>query len=233
MNTFHLASLALLVGLISAAPTSTYPHVDAVVPETEFPVDVDTPKLMPKYQLVTFTIDPEFGAVPLKKGFTKWITTMAEMANTCEVGTLKYAVYEGSWQVPGKHAPTNGARAYTYTFFEEYADANAFNIHNGGTIERPGPVGTAIRDWRDHRNNYGIKKKEPCLAEAEKSPEGRCPLEYKVSNPTPEMFEELLRKAKLGTLVVDPAENLLKKAKALCYPAYGNPAIYQKPKKIS
>jgi hypothetical protein len=35
MNTFHLASLALLVGLISAGPTSTYPHVDAVVPEIE------------------------------------------------------------------------------------------------------------------------------------------------------------------------------------------------------
>jgi len=38
MNTFHLASLALLVGLISAAATSTYPRVDAVVPEIEFPV---------------------------------------------------------------------------------------------------------------------------------------------------------------------------------------------------
>merc|ERR1711935_327412 len=116
MNTFHLASLALLVGLISAIPTSTYPHVDAVVPEIEFPAVEDEPK----YVTTTFTIQPS-----KKKEFLTWIAAIAEKSYTCEEGTDVYKVYEGDWQVGVAPNVAN-----TYTIFGKFSNPAAFDYHN-------------------------------------------------------------------------------------------------------
>jgi len=73
MNTFHLASLALLVGLISAGPTSTYPHVDAVIPEIES-VDED------KRPVLLITVGPTgSGKTALAEAAAKEIAPNAQL----------------------------------------------------------------------------------------------------------------------------------------------------------
>jgi len=194
MNTFHLASLALLAGLISAAPTSTHRHVDAVVPEIEF-ADVDNAK----YNLVTFTIDPAKKIQSVKspnKGddfvqspnegddFVQWITKLAEMSYTCEKGTTVYSVYKGYWQVE-KNKPD---LENTYTIFEKFSDQDAANKH-GTHIKN-----TAIFMWRTERDQFSATAK----------------LALTVSNPTGTQFEGMMQAAvTTDNAVVEPKDKNL------------------------
>jgi len=142
MNTFHLASLALLVGLISAAPTSTYPHVDAVVPEIEFPVAVTDG---PRFNLVTFAVEPAIldtspAAIGEDKKIQDYMKEIVTKAYTCEKGTETFDIYEGSWQAwgatnPGRADPDNAVKPNTYTFFEKYSNQKALTEH--GDIDDP------------------------------------------------------------------------------------------------
>jgi len=178
MNTFHLASLALLVGLISAAPTSTYPHVDAVVPEIEFPVDEGAAPTDDNavYNLVTFKIDPK-----QKPQFEEWIKKLANQAYMCEMGTYVYDVYNGQWQVKKKNnamfKTNNGAvrqgHPNTYTIFEKFANAEMAKKH-GDHVK-----GTAIWTWRTQRNSFGTT--DPKTHEKK--------LELTVRNPTAKEFD--------------------------------------------
>jgi len=211
MNTFHLASLALLAGLISAAPTSTYRHVDAVVPEIEF-ADVDDAV----YNLVTFTIDPAKRIQSVEspnKGydFVRWITKLAEMSYMCEKGTTVYSVYEGHWQVekdkPAVVDPNNliltKAEKNTYTIFEKFSSKAGADAHGKHTM------GTAIVMWRTERNDFmpavGPGRTEVKDGEGKIVP-GKFALALTVTHPTGEAFDELM---KLGKVVVKPEEKKL------------------------
>jgi len=194
MNTFHLASLALLVGLISAAPTSTYPHVDAVVPEIEFPVDEGAAPTDDNavYNLVTFEIDPE-----QKPEFKEWIKKMANQAYMCEMGTDIYDVYEGQWQVTkenGAMFETNNGAALphphpnTYTIFEKFANAEMAKKH-GAHVK-----GTAICTWRTQRDSFATT--DPKTHEKK--------LELTVTHPTAKAFEILMNANRVHVAVVQP-----------------------------
>merc|ERR1712086_96326 len=206
MNTFHLASLALLAGLISAAPTSTYRHVDAVVPEIEF-ADVDDAV----YNLVTFTIDPAkiIQSVDNKgDDFVQWITKLAEMSYMCEKGTTVYSVYEGHWQTekdkPAVVDPNNKAKENTYTIFEKFVDQDGLDAHSKHT------PGTAIVMWRTERNEFmpavGPGRTEATDRDTGKIIPGEFVLALTVTHPTGEVFDELM---KLGKVVVKPEEKKL------------------------
>jgi len=191
MNTFHLASLALLVGLISAAPTSTYRHVDAVVPEIDLArADVDNAV----YNLVTFTIDPTktIQSVGPNKGddFVQWITKLAEMSYMCEKGTTVYSVYKGYWQVE-KNEP---ALENTYTIFEKFSDQDALKKHGGAHIED-----TAIFIWRTERDEFmpaaGPGRTEVKDRVTGKIIPGEFALALTVSHPTGTEFEKMMHAA--------------------------------------
>jgi len=190
MNTFHLASLALLVGLISAAPTSTYRHVDAVVPEIDLArADVDNAV----YNLVTFTIDPTktIESVGPNKGddFVQWITKLAEMSYMCEKGTTVYSVYKGYWQVE-KNEP---ALENTYTIFEKFSDQDALTKHGGANIED-----TAIFIWRTERDEFRVTAVDELK------------LKLTVSHPTGTEFEEMMQAAVTDKkAVVEPKDKNL------------------------
>jgi len=198
MNTFHLASLALLVGLISAAPTSTYPHVDAVVPEIEVQEDNHV------YNLVTFTINP------LKRlKFEAWMRRVASMSYICEKGTVNYMLYKGHWQVeqdaPNVPDPENTAPSRslvhmsteeydennnlihdpTYTIFEGFASDEARKKHEINT------EGTATQ-----RNEFGPANPE--------KPGEKPHLTLIVSHPTTKEFDYLAKDgASEGKVILD------------------------------